>query len=267
MSSLLAVKDFDRFQHYKDRRPAWIKLYNDLLDDYAFTCLPDASKWLAVGLWLLASRHENRIPNDPKWIARMVHASEPVDLKPLINAGFIAVLDDASNPLAHCKQDAMPEKETEKETDMLAAGTGTHETDQDPIERPAEVPSSEPALQVIITANRAMAGNDLIDQQRFRPIDPGHGRSVQQVADWLQAGIPIATILEVVQERCSVYEPNDRSRQINSLAYLDGAVREEHAKRTTVPVSGRFRSRASPGFRVAPDDQEYEPTPYTGLRH
>jgi DNA-binding NarL/FixJ family response regulator len=31
-----SVKNFERFQHYKDRSPPWIKLYNELLDDYEF---------------------------------------------------------------------------------------------------------------------------------------------------------------------------------------------------------------------------------------
>ena len=36
------------FQHYKDRSAPWIKLYNELLDDYRFAVLPDASKWHLV---------------------------------------------------------------------------------------------------------------------------------------------------------------------------------------------------------------------------
>lgn len=47
-TGFLRVKNFDRFQHYKDRTPPWIKLYNDLLDDYDFSCLPDAEKWGAL---------------------------------------------------------------------------------------------------------------------------------------------------------------------------------------------------------------------------
>ena len=56
------VKNFERFQHYKDRSPPWIKLYNDLLDDYAFTCLQDASKLHQILIWLVASRTGNKLP-------------------------------------------------------------------------------------------------------------------------------------------------------------------------------------------------------------
>lgn len=117
MPSHIEVKNYEHFQHYKDRRPPWIKLYNDLLEDYEFGCLPDASKWLAVGLWLLASRTGNRIPNDPKWIARMIHASGEIDLAPLVSAGFVTVVQDASVALAERSVSAIPEGEEETETD------------------------------------------------------------------------------------------------------------------------------------------------------
>ena len=75
------VKNWERFQHYGDRRaPPWIKLYNDLLENYEFAALPDASKAHVVAIWLLASRSGNRIPADPKWVAARINATEPVDL-------------------------------------------------------------------------------------------------------------------------------------------------------------------------------------------
>lgn len=120
----LKVKNFERFQHYKDRSPPWIKLYNDLLDDYEFARLQDASKWLAVGLWLLASRYNNRIPADPEWIGRRINATEPVDLQPLLNAGFITMYQDASDTLAGRKQDDDLETETETETEGERVITG-----------------------------------------------------------------------------------------------------------------------------------------------
>ena len=37
----LRVRNFEQFQHYKERNPIWIKLYCSLLDDYEFAQLPD----------------------------------------------------------------------------------------------------------------------------------------------------------------------------------------------------------------------------------
>ena len=115
MPSHIEVKNFEKFQHYKDRMPPWIKLYNELLDDYEFSRLQDASKLHLVMIWLLASRYENRIPNDAVWIARRINATEPVKLDCLVKAGFIRICGDASTALAESKQDAMPETEEETE--------------------------------------------------------------------------------------------------------------------------------------------------------
>ena len=116
-----SVKNFERFQHYKDRAPPWIKLYNELLDDYEFGRLPDASKMHLIAIWLLASRSDNKIPYDAAWVARRINANTKVDLTLLACSGFIVVdqplqgvEQDASNTLADCKQNACLETEGEK---------------------------------------------------------------------------------------------------------------------------------------------------------
>lgn len=84
-----SVKNFERFQHYKDRAPPWIKLYNELLEDYDFGLLPDALKGQLMCIWLLASRMENKLPFDAKWLAKKINATSPVDIHHLLLAGFI----------------------------------------------------------------------------------------------------------------------------------------------------------------------------------
>lgn len=117
--SYISIANWEKFQHYNDRKPPWIKLYNSLLDDYEFSCLQDASKLLLMMLWLLASRHENKIPADIKWLKKQLPIDGNVDIKPLIEHGFIV---DASNALAVCKQSACleTEKETEKEKNITS---------------------------------------------------------------------------------------------------------------------------------------------------
>jgi hypothetical protein len=116
MTVTFSVKNFERFQHYKDRSPPWIKLYNELLDDYSFGLLPDASKLHLVAIWLLASRSNNRIPHDPNWIARRISATEKVDLELLRTSGFIEV-QDAGMPPAARKPEDDPERESETEVE------------------------------------------------------------------------------------------------------------------------------------------------------
>jgi hypothetical protein len=40
------VKNWTQFQHYRHRRPPWIKLHHGLLDDFAWHRLPEASRAL-----------------------------------------------------------------------------------------------------------------------------------------------------------------------------------------------------------------------------
>jgi len=139
MTLTFSVKNFERFQHYKDRSPPWIKLYNELLDDYSFGLLPDASKLHLVAIWLLASRSNNRIPHDPNWIAKRISATEKVDLELLRTSGFIEV-QGAGAALAACKPDADPERESETEAD------GEEEDSSGPPDAPTSNHDSSPRI-------------------------------------------------------------------------------------------------------------------------
>lgn len=133
----LRVKNFEKYQHYKDRRPPWIKLYIELLEHHGFATLPDAAKWHLIAIWLLASRYENRVPNDAVWIAGQIGAASPVDLSPLISGGFLEHYDGDSIVLATCAVSATSEteRETEKDASAVAAGPAERTTDPAPARR------------------------------------------------------------------------------------------------------------------------------------
>ncbi len=57
----LAVKNWTEFQHYKHRKPPWIRLHRRLMDDIEWHRLPLASRALAPMLWLLASETMNGV--------------------------------------------------------------------------------------------------------------------------------------------------------------------------------------------------------------
>lgn len=104
----LRVKNWENFQHYKDRSPPWIKLQRDLLRDYDFLRLQDASKLQLILIWLLASQLDNKIPADPEYIKNQIGIKGELHLKELIDNGFLV---DDSNALASCKQSAIGETE------------------------------------------------------------------------------------------------------------------------------------------------------------
>lgn len=112
----LIPKKWADFQHYKDRCPPWIKLHRELLNNRDFMCLPLASKALAPLLWLLASESKtgefDASIEELSFRLRLTTDEVSAGLKPLIDKGFFL---DASNMLAPCLQDAIPETERETE--------------------------------------------------------------------------------------------------------------------------------------------------------
>ncbi len=121
------------FQHYRDRRPLWIKLHRGLLDDFEFHCLPVASKALAPMLWLLASEEEGGwIDADCRKLGfrlRMEPSDVDEALRPLVSAHFfeaeqmggkaLAEAEHVANDaLAEPERSASPEKEREEEIEI-----------------------------------------------------------------------------------------------------------------------------------------------------
>jgi hypothetical protein len=111
----IRVKNWTKFQHYKHRRPPWIKLHRELLDDFAFNRLPLASRALAPCLWLLASESDDgSLPVSAQELAFRAHCSEDellAAVNPLIEAGFLECSHDASELLAPRKQNVTTEIE------------------------------------------------------------------------------------------------------------------------------------------------------------
>lgn len=85
------IVNWDRFQHYRDRRPAWIKLYLDLMHKDEYLRLSLADRGLLHDLWKLAGEiGDGKIRADCTLIARQLNVRR-VSLEPLIQAGFILV--------------------------------------------------------------------------------------------------------------------------------------------------------------------------------
>lgn len=96
---LLAVKNWNEFQHYKKRNPPWIKMHRAILDDYAFLALPDVSKGHLMLLWLFASQNNGMVPYDIPFLERKLFVSG-LDLDRLIEAGFLIEAQVASTKRA-----------------------------------------------------------------------------------------------------------------------------------------------------------------------
>jgi hypothetical protein len=113
----LAVKNWDKFQHYKQRNPPWIRLHRTLLRDHKFNQLTENEQWMLVRMWLLASESDNHMAYDEKWVRRAINSSKKVPLEKFVSMGFLEVVGErlASTVLAERKQLAAPEAEENRE--------------------------------------------------------------------------------------------------------------------------------------------------------
>ena len=130
----LSVKNWGKYQSYKDRKPLWIKLYHKILDKYkddgtqnVWRALPTEDRLMLVCLWLLAARHDNQIPYDDDWL-RAQTGCDPACVTRLLQEGCVfcndvgAPLVQACNksvpePVQECIKSVLSETETETETE------------------------------------------------------------------------------------------------------------------------------------------------------
>lgn len=59
----MRVKNWSKFQHFKDRKPPWVKLYRDILDDMQWHKLDGQSAKVLTMLWLIASEDDGNLPD------------------------------------------------------------------------------------------------------------------------------------------------------------------------------------------------------------
>lgn len=141
---VLRVRNLPKYQHYKDRTPPWIKLHQETLEDYDFAELPDATKYHALAIMLLASRTENSLPDDAAWIGKKINAKTRVDLAALLSAEFLEVYQDASGALADCEQPATIEESRGEKRERRGEKRGAGALASPPL--PAEL--DKPAFRV-----------------------------------------------------------------------------------------------------------------------
>ena len=101
----MRIKDWPKFQHFKDRRPPWIKLYRDLLDDDEWFNLDPPSAKALVLLWLIASEDETKqglLPSLRKTAFRLRITEK--SLESIISKLSHWVIQDDIKPISTCHQ-------------------------------------------------------------------------------------------------------------------------------------------------------------------
>ena len=105
------IKNWEQFQHYRHRRPPWLKLHRSLLDDLEWYALPPAAAKMLVSLWLIASEKDGELPDARVLAFRLRLASKEVESTLALLEHWIEPINTVSNhtasaALAPCKQAA-----------------------------------------------------------------------------------------------------------------------------------------------------------------
>jgi len=127
LSAFIRIKGWEKYQHYKDRNPPWIKLHQELLTSLTWALADDASRVLAIALMMIAAKTGNKTPANPDYVKRVAYLHSLPDFTQLIQLEFIEIIDEngdlvvtglsALADASKMQAFARPETETETETE------------------------------------------------------------------------------------------------------------------------------------------------------
>ena len=112
------IKNWQKFQHFKDRRPPWIKLYRDILDDPDWFDLdPGAAKALVM-FWLIASENDGYLPDAKKLAFRLRTTVQLVEQLVISLSPWVEVANSRDiDPISTGYQVDAPEKRQRRDRD------------------------------------------------------------------------------------------------------------------------------------------------------
>jgi hypothetical protein len=112
----MKIKNWKKFQHFKDRKPPWIKLYRDILDDVDINMISDRCFRVIIMLWLIASEDPSREGNLPalRKLAFRLRMSEATLVEIIKGLTEFIEFDDIDLISTRYQHDT-PETETETE--------------------------------------------------------------------------------------------------------------------------------------------------------
>jgi hypothetical protein len=120
----IRIKDWGKFQHFKDRTPPWVKLYRDILDDPDWHELDGTSAKVLTMLWLIASEddtHTGALPDIRKLAFRL--RIEESKLNQILSKLSHWLIHDDIEAITERYQHDAPETETETEKETKKKAT------------------------------------------------------------------------------------------------------------------------------------------------
>ena len=123
----MKIKNWSKFQHFKDRKPPWVKLYRDVLDDMEWYELDPLASKVLVMCWLIASEDDGCLPNS-KTLAFRLRMTEKQTIDCLNKLSHWLEQDDINAISEQYQTDSLEtEKETETKKEKKATSVATPE--------------------------------------------------------------------------------------------------------------------------------------------
>ena len=256
---MLKIKNWEKHQHFKDRRPPWIKLYRDILDDIQWHELDPLAAKTLVSLWLIASEGDGSLP-DVKTLAFRLRISEKImestltKLKHWLEQDDIKVISDGYQavPLETETETYKQERETEKEMAFQAENDFQVFWDNYPrkVKKPDALKSwrkLKPPLDMILEAVawQKLSDDWTADDGKFIP----YPASYLNASRWLDEPLEKQRKSQTVQEarldvaRQIMGGSNGNNRQIRDITPAKSI--ESHRKSIPEIIDGIWEPDAS----------------------
>lgn len=191
----MRIKDWCKFQHFKDRTPPWVKLYRDILDDPDWHGLDgDCAKTLTM-LWLIASEdesHQGNLPDERK-LAFRLRISETKLKQQLTKLSHWLIYDDISLISSRYQDDA-PERageetEGERETEGEAESLSGKPDGIQPVNGKKKL--SESCLEVLTFLNEKTG-------RSYQPVKA----NINLIAARIREGATVDQCRQVIAKKC-----------------------------------------------------------------
>ena len=117
---MIRIKGWEKFQHFKNRRPPWIKLYRELLDDMNWYDLSGDDAKILIQLWLIASEDKTLrglLPENIRELSFRLRINDDNLISSIQRLEHWVEINDI-NLISDCLQDGTPETEIETETEF-----------------------------------------------------------------------------------------------------------------------------------------------------
>jgi hypothetical protein len=177
----MRIKDWHKFQHFRDRKPPWVKLYRGLLDDLEWHELDDKSARVLVMLWLIAAEYEGWLPDNKKLAFRLrMKESEVINCCSKLSHWLE---QDDTNTISGRYQDDALERETEREGETEKETPRKRSAPPEPFELPDWV-------------NRTHWDTWHSSPKRRKATDEQKRLSLAKLARWRDEGLDHAGALE-----------------------------------------------------------------------